>query len=391
MKPEDNPYAPGAGTPPPELTGRDALLNDADIALKRIKKGLSEQSYILTGLRGVGKTVLLNKILQDARRLGFVVDLIEAPENRKIAELLVPSLRKATALLNVSEGLKVFGTKVLRVIKSFSLTMKVAETDLTLSLDPERGIADSGDIERDLSDLLEEVGILAKEAGKGVALLIDEIQYLSEQDLAALIVAAHRIAQRQLPVMIIGAGLPMLPGISGNAKSYAERLFKFPEIGALQREDAIKALVEPARHLGVEYLPEALDQILKSTKGYPYFLQEWGYATWNYAQNSPITLNDVNAAQKKVIEKLDNSFFRVRLDRMTDSEKRYLRGLAQLGPGPHETKKIASLFNKKNRSFGPARDSLIKKGMIYSPSHGFLEFTVPLFDEFMRRFIPDFF
>ena len=388
MKPEDNPYAPGAGTPPPELTGRDILLSEANIALKRIKKGLSEQSFILTGLRGVGKTVLLNKILQDAKSLGFVADLIEAPENRKIAELLLPSVRKATAQLNVSDRLNSCVAKVLRVIKSFSLCMKVAETELTLSLDPESGIADSGDIERDLSDLFEELGVLAKEAGRGVVFLIDEVQYLSEQDFGALIVAAHRVAQRQLPVIIIGAGLPMLPGISGNAKSYAERLFKFPKIGSLEREDAIKALIEPARHLGVKYLSEALDEILKSTKGYPYFLQEWGYAIWNYAQNSPITLNDVNAAQKQIIEKLDHSFFRVRLDRMTDSEKRYLRGLAELGPGPHETKKIALLFKRKNQSFGPARDSLIKKGMIYSPSHGFLEFTVPLFDEFMRRFIP---
>lgn len=384
----NNPYSPGAGTPPPELSGRDEILEDARVALARIKAGRSEQGLMLTGLRGVGKTVLLNRILEMANEQGYCAELLEAPEDRRLAQLLMPILRKAATRLSRVEKLGDIAARAMRVLKSFSLSMKVSETDVTFGIDPEAGFADSGDIQRDLADVFEEVGKLAKAASSGVAILIDEIQYLTTEDYAALIVACHRISQRNLPILVIGAGLPMLPGLSGEVKSYAERLFKFPRVGALAEADARRALVEPARLLRVEYTESALNQIINLTKGYPYFLQEWGYVVWNVAAASPITVEDVHAAHGAALKKLDSSFFRVRLERVTDAEKRYLRGLAELGPGEHQTGKIASVFGKKATHFGQARDLLIKKGMIYSPRHGYLEFTVPLFDDFMRRYIP---
>jgi len=389
MDQRDNPYVPGAGTPPPELAGRDGLILEAEIALSRVLKGRSQQSLMLTGLRGVGKTVLLNRIRSEAIALGYFVDLIETPENRSIAELVIPSLKRAAQEFSRVAALEQLGSKVLRVLRSFSLTMKIAETDVSLTLDPERGTGDSGDLERDLADVFEEAGNLAKQAGKGICILLDEVQYLNERDYAALIVAAHRIAQRGLPVIFMGAGLPMLPGLAGNAKSYSERLFKFTRIGSLAESDAIKALVEPARVLGVEYDEAAVLQIVRITEGYPYFLQEWGFEIWNTATASPITLADVDDAHPRAVRKLDDSFFRVRLDRVTNAEKRYLRALADFGPGAHETKSIAAKLKKGVEKFGPVRDSLIKKGMIYSPRHGYLEFTVPMFDDFARRAIPE--
>lgn len=384
-----NPYAPGAGVQPPELAGRDALLEDARIALERLKAGRSAQSIILTGLRGVGKTVVLNRIHELAQRSGYITDLIEAPENKRLAELLLPSMRRAITRMSSVEKAKDLFSKVIRVLKSFSLSTKVAETEFTLGYNPEAGVADSGDFDRDLADLFETVGTLAREVGTGIAILIDELQYLSLEDYAALIVATHRASQRSLPIFIGGAGLPSLPGISGTAKSYSERLFRFPRIGALTEEDATKALVDPASALSVFYEADALKFILDQTKRYPYFLQEWGYGAWNAAQKSPITLADARKAHEQVVAKLDQSFFRVRLDRITQAERRYLRGLAELGSGEHPTGEVAALFGKKSAAFGMMRESLIQKGMVYQPHYGTLEFTVPLFDEFMKRELPN--
>ncbi len=341
---------------------------------------------LLTGLRGVGKTVLLNEFLKLANKNGYVADFIEAPENRRLAELLAQSLRQALLKISAYEKAKDVASRALRVLKSFSVSMKVGEVEVAFK--PEIGTADSGDLERDLPDLFVAAGEAARDNGTGIAFFIDEIQYLSQPDLAALIVAAHRVAQRQLPVVVIGAGLPLLPALSGDAKSYAERLFTYPTIGALKDNDAKLALAEPARELGVEYTAEALNEIVRVTSGYPYFVQTWGSAVWDIAEQSPITADDVAKASDQATELLDESFFRVRLDRVTEAEQRYLRAMAELGAGPYKTKNIANYFRKNSASFGPVRDSLIKKGMIYSPRYGEIDFTVPLFDQFMKRAIP---
>jgi len=388
MDRKKNPYAPGAGTPPPELTGRDKILDDVEVALARVIAGRPSQGMFLTGLRGVGKTVLLNEFLQIAENEGYVADFIEAPENRALAELLAPSLRQALLKISVLEKAKDVVSRALGVLKSFTLSMKVGEVEVALNNKAIIGIADSGDLERDLPDLFLAAGDAAKANGTGIALLIDEIQYLSQADLAALIVATHRVAQKNLPIIVIGAGLPLLPALSGDAKSYAERLFTYPIVGALEARDARRAIAEPARELSVEYTEDALEEIVRTTAGYPYFVQAWGSVVWDLAPQSPITLDDVKSASAEATRKLDESFFRVRLDRVTDSEKRYLRAMAELGSGPYKTADIAAFFKKKGASFGPVRDSLIKKGMIYSPRYGEIDFTVPLFDQFMKRAQP---
>jgi hypothetical protein len=389
MDRKKNPYAPGAGTPPPELTGRDKILEDAEVMLARVLVGRSGQSLLLTGLRGVGKTVLLNEFRKIAEKEGYLADLIEAPEDRSLAELVAQSLRQSLLKISSLEKAKDIAHRALRVLRSFALSMKIGETEFSLAGKPELGTADSGNIERDLPDLFVAAGEAARASNTGIALLIDEIQYLSQEDLAALIVAAHRVAQRGLPIAIIGAGLPLLPALSGEAKSYAERLFRYPHIGPLNAEDAMLALTEPAKVQDVAFSRDALDEIYRMTSGYPYFVQHWGSIVWDHAQQSPVSIDDVKKASSIATESLDESFFRVRLNRVTDAEMRYLRAMAELGSGPYKTGAVAAYFKKGGASFGPVRDSLIKKGMIYSPRYGEIDFTVPLFDQFMKRAIPD--
>jgi hypothetical protein len=280
--------------------------------------------------------------------------------------------------------------RALRVLRGFlgSLKITYADIDIGLDVDPEKGAADSGDLEIDLPNLFVAVGEAAEERGSAVAVLIDEIQYFAEKELGALIMAMHKIQQRQLPVVLLGAGLPILPGLAGESESYAERLFSFPEIGALLEQDAARALREPAQNAGVMFDADALAAIYELTKGYPYFLQEWGYQSWNQAPTSRITLDVVRTATPTVIERLDQNFFRVRFDRLTPSEKRFLRAMAELGPAPQRTGDIAEALGVKVASLGPVRAKLIRKGMVYSPAHGEMAFTVPLFDEFMRRVMP---
>jgi hypothetical protein len=389
MDRKQNPYAPGAGTQPRELTGRDKILGDVEVALARVISGRPSPGLLLTGLRGVGKTVLLNRVRDMAEGVGYVSDFIEAPEDRRLATLLVPSLRQALLKMSAKEKAKDAVHRAITILSNFSISAKVGEVDVAIGLKPVPGAADSGDIERDLPDLFFEVGRAAKANETGLCLLLDEIQYLSQGDLAALIVAAHRVAQRNLPIIVVGAGLPLLPALTGEAKSYAERLFQYPRIGALDERDAKLALTQPARELGVEFSPEALSEIVRVTEGYPYFVQAWGSVVWDLAPESPITLKDVQDASEESTRRLDEGFFSVRLDRVTDSEQRYLRTMAELGKGPYKTKDIAAHFRKASTSFGPVRDSLIKKGMIYSPKYGEIDYTVPLFDAFMKRAIPD--
>ena len=392
MDPIRNPFAPGAGSPPPELVGRDPVLEHARVLLGRVKAGRPEKSLLLTGLRGVGKTVLLNEIERMAEHEGYKTLAVEAHEGKRLGPLLAPLLRRLFYNLDRLAGA---GDKVKRglaVLASFvsAVRLQVGELEIGLDIEPEKGAADSGDLEIDLPNLLLAVGEAARERGVAVALLVDELQYFDERELGALIMSMHRLQQRQLPVVLIGAGLPILPRLAGESKSYAERLFSFPDIGALSEADTFRALQEPARAEGARFADDSLNEIFLMTKGYPYFLQEWGYQSWNLAPDNNINLEVVQNATGKVVQRLDENFFRVRFERLTNSEKNFLRAMAALGAGPYRTGDVAEKLGLKINSLGPTRASLIRKGMIYSPAHGDMAFTVPLFDEFMVRAIPNF-
>ncbi len=360
------------------------------IAIERAKRGLSTKSVILVGLRGVGKTVLLDRMKSDAEAAGHCTIRIEVPEKKSLPAMLAPQLRQALLRLSKTEKAKDFAKRGLQALAGFAKALKVAFNDIEVGFDfePEPGLADNGDLEHDLQDLLTAVGEAAKQVGTSVIMFVDEMQYLEEKQLAAFITALHRIAQLQLPVMLVGAALPQIRGQMGDAKSYAERLFDFPVIGALPVEAAKAAIRKPAEAQGAEITEEALDLIFAQTQGYPYFLQEWGKHAWEQADASPIAVTDVERASSTAIAALDESFFRVRFDRLTPSEKNYLRAMADLGPGPHRSGDIAARLEKDVTALAPLRANLIKKGMVWSPSHGDTAFTVPLFDEFMKRIIP---
>jgi hypothetical protein len=390
MDPVLNPYAPGAGTPPVELAGRDELRESVRIATERIRAGRPAKSLLLVGLRGVGKTVLLDRMREDAEAGGLQTLRIEAPEGRSLPAILAPQLRQSLLRLSRVEKASEFGRRALRALAGFAKALKVKYDDIEVGIDfdPEPGLADNGDLEHDLQALLEAAGEAARIAGTALILFIDELQYVEEDQMGALITALHRVAQRQLPVMMVGAGLPQLPGRMGRAKSYAERLFDFPPIGELDAGAARNAIEVPATKQGVAFEPPALERILQETRGYPYFLQEWGKHVWDVASRSPITLQDVVQASRFSIAALDESFFRVRFDRLTPAEKRYLRAMAELGAGPHRSGDIANMLNRKVTALGPTRNQLISKGMIWSPNHGDTAFTVPMFDQFMKRIMP---
>ena len=383
MDPFENPFSPGAGTPPPAFVGRDELIDNYRVALRRTVSGRPGKSIMPIGLRGVGKTVLLNRFDQMGQDEGLVGAFIEAPETGDFEHLLAARLR--SILLELDRGTTSRAVKrALGTLKSFSYNLPDG-TSIALNVDAIVGSADSGVLAEDTTDLLVAVGEAAKDRDRGLLLAIDEVQYLSSEELAALISAIHRTVQLGLPVILVGAGLPQLPGLAGNAKSYAERLFDFPEIGSLDENDARAVLATPASDQGVEFAADALDSLLRFTQGYPYFLQEWGYHVWNAAPQSPITLDDVNLAARDVQRRLDENFFRVRMDRLTPAEKKYLGAMADLGPGPHRSGDIAAKLGVKVESVAPRRSGLIQKGMVYSPAHGDTAFTVPMFDDFLRR------
>jgi len=390
MDPITNPFSPGAGTPPPQLAGRNDLLETVRIAIERTRRGFPTKSILMVGLRGVGKTVLLDQMRVNAEALGIQALRMEAPEDRSLPALLAPELRQTLLKLSRHEKAKDFAQRGLRALAGFAKALKVKYRDIEVGFDqePEPGLADNGDLEHDLQALFETVGEAAQKAGTALVLFLDEIQYVNEEELGALITALHRTVQRRLPVMLIGAGLPQLHGLMGRAKSYAERLFDFSEIGPLSLESARVAVAQPAKDQGVDFTPEALNLMMEKTHGYPYFLQEWGKHSWDVASGSPITKTDVERASVTAVADLDKSFFRVRFDRLTPSEKRYLRAMAALGPGPHRSGDISEQLGRVVSTLGPTRSQLIEKGMIWSPSHGDTAFTVPLFDEFMRRIMP---
>lgn len=390
MDPVRNPFAPGAGSRPPELAGRDELLEAARIAIERTRLGKPTKSLILVGLRGVGKTVLLDKIRERAEHNGAVTARIEAPEGRSLPSILAPQLRLVLLTLNRFEKAKALSTRALKGLSGFVKALKIKYGDIEVAMDlpAEKGLADNGDLEHDLQDLFEAVGLAAQAGGKVVAVFIDELQYVKQDQLAALITACHRISQRQLPLIVIGAGLPQLRGLMGDSKSYSERLFEFPEIGPLPEAAARIALQKPCVDEGAAMNDDAVGRIIDQTRGYPYFLQEWGSHSWNVAPESPITVADVASASGTALAAMDQSFFMVRFDRLTPLEKRYLRAMAELGEGPHRSGDIAQELGRDVQSLGPTRSSLIRKGMIWSPNHGDTAFTVPLFDQFLKRIMP---
>ncbi|MBL0933499.1 MAG: AAA family ATPase [Rhizobiaceae bacterium] len=385
MDPVRNPFAPGAGSQPPELAGRDAIIADAATALQRAIIGKHGRSQILLGLRGVGKTVLLNKIEELATQYGHVTSFIEAPESKPLTELLYPRLHQVVRQLSLIDSAKASAFQAMRALRAFASVFKISVGDFSISVDPEEGVADSGNLEYDLSDLFLRIGAAAQAAGRGWTLLIDEVQYLNETEYGAVIVAIHRINQKNLPVMFFGAGLPQVAALSGDAKSYAERLFAYPAIGPLSDEAAEDAIRQPIEKEGESISPEALAQIVGKTHGYPYFLQEWGYQTWNAADASPIDSEDVASASQAALRRLDEGFFKVRFDRLTPKEREYVIAMAHLGKGPYRSSDVADRLGENVQSLGPRRAKIISKGMIYSPAHGDIAFTVPMFEEYLKR------
>lgn len=385
MDPVRNPFAPGAGSKPPELAGRNEILDEATIALQRAMLGRHSRSQILLGLRGVGKTVLLIRVEEVAQSLGHLTSFIEAPEESDLARLLYPRIRSALLELSVLEKSKSSAAAALRALKGFASAFKIEYGGTSISIDVEPGVADSGNLEFDLTDLFVRVGEAAQAAGRAWTLLIDEVQYLRSQDFSALIVAIHRVNQKNLPVLFFGAGLPQAAALSGEAKSYAERLFSFPPVGALSPRAAEAAIRNPIKDEEEEIEKEALSLVIQHTRRYPYFLQEWGYHAWNIARCSPITVSDILAASLAAEQRLDEGFFKVRFDRLSPREREYVCAMAKLGKGPYKSSDIADHMGDTVQNLGPVRLKIIRKGMIYSPSFGEVDFTVPLFDDYVCR------
>lgn len=387
-----NPYTPNAGAKPAILPGRNRQLETFDLLLARLIRGRSEQSMIITGLRGVGKTVLLNQFRDKADGENWVVIELEVSkhEDAEFRRTIGGRIRAALLQLSPRERWTHRANRAWRVLSSFNLGMSLDGT-VQVGMNPtdaEPGVADHGDLLLDLSDLLVAVGEAAHEAHRGVVLLIDEIQFLSRRQLEALITAVHKVVQRSLPVTMVGAGLPQIAELVGDAKSYAERLFTFPNIGNLNDADAREALDGPAKIEGTYFSDTALTLALDITGRYPYFLQELGYAAWETAQGDHITVADVAHAEILYLEKLDESFFRVRFDRCTQRQKAYLRAMAELGPGMQKAQEVASELGKNSNQVAPLRAELINMGLLYTPEYGYADFTVPHFEKFMIRAMP---
>jgi AAA ATPase domain len=390
MRKGENPFEPGAGTKPRELFGREIILEDAEAAVIKGLNGRSIRGQIYYGLRGVGKTVLLREISEMAARHGALVADLETPEDKNLAHLLVPAVRKLLIEMSATEKAKALARDAANALQAFAAQFKIKIGDAGVEVRAPTGLADSGDIENDVTDLLVATARVAKQQGKLIFIAIDEMQYLDVDELSALITALHKINQSSLPLCVFGAGLPQLLGIAGNAKSYSERLFEFVEIGALIPEDARRAIRKPINDANAEIEDAAVDYILGKSQGYPYFLQEWGYRAWYTAERSPIRHSDTVAAELRTIQALDKSFFRVRFDRLSTTEQTYLRAMAELGPGPHKSGDVARIMGKKNNQVGPVRAQVIAKGMAYGGQYGMVHFSVPLFDEFMKRAMPIF-
>ncbi len=386
-----NPYTPNAGAEPQAVVGRDDQLGSFDLLLARIERGRTEQSMIITGLRGVGKTVLLGQFRSKALARDWVVVELEVSKNDEghFRRTLATKLRTALFELSPKARWTERFQHAAAVLRSFTVSVDLAGS-LTAGLDVDaaHGFGDHGDLALDVTDVFVALGEAARERDRGVVLLLDEVQFLSKQQLEAVIEALHKMVQRKLPVTLVGAGLPQIAELAGDAKSYAERLFKFPSIGNLGDEDAKAALTKPASEEDVRFDEEALTEALRVTGGYPYFLQELGYAVWTVAEGPRISQDDVVTAVPGYEAKLDESFFRVRLDRATEMQRAYLRAMAQLGPQAQKASDVADVMGRTSQNLGPTRAELINMGLLYTPEHGYAAFTVPHFDTFMIRAIP---
>jgi hypothetical protein len=386
MDPRRNPYAPGAGTKPPVLAGRDRQIESFDILLERLENGYAEQSMIITGLRGVGKTVLLDVFREKAESRDWATVEWEIEKNSTFAPKMAAHVRRA--LLQIAPKAR-WTDRLLRaasILKSFTLTFS-SDGAMTAGLDVEAfdGRGDSGVLPEDLTDLFIAIGEAAYDQGVGVVFLIDEIQFLRKPELEALIVALHRCTRRSLPITLVGAGLPQIPRLAGEARSYSERLFRFSRIGELEAADARDALVLPAREAGIEFAPEAVGFMVDYTQGYPYFLQEYGRIVWDETSASPVSADDVQSVLPLVEAGLDESFFRVRAERATELELRYLYAMAELGAKPQRASEVARRIRRTVEQAGPIRSRLIDKGLLYTPGHGYAAFTVPQFDRYLLR------
>lgn len=387
MDPLRNPYTPGAGTPPPALSGREPQLEQYRLLLGRLDNRRPEQSLLITGLRGVGKTVLLDTFEQIALDQGWFASFTEITSGSQLARIMAAMSREALLDLSRSERVKDRGRRALGALKAFAVAAGGVEVRIDVDATP--GVADSGDLGRDLGDLLIEVGETASAAERGVVFLLDEAQFLTKREFEALIAGMHRAARKRLPVTVVGAGLPLLPRLAGEAKSYAERLFVFPRIGALPPPAARDALAGPARDEDVEFADDALERIIDLSKGYPYFLQQYGKHAWLVGTFPRITRDDVESAHQRVLEILDSDFFAVRLARTTELERRYLRAMAEFDDGPVLSGEVSRRAGYQSTTeTGPTRDALIKKGLLYSPEWGQLAFTVPMFAAYLRRQLP---
>ena len=390
MNPLENPFAPGAGVPPPELAGRDDLLDSIHVSAQRTRRKLAARSVLLLGLRGVGKTVVLGRAQERAAEAGLTTVMVEASDRSPLPAQLAGELHGALLRMSRQRRVRALATRALGVLAGFvaALKVKYGDVELGISAPVEPGVADSGDLELDLVALFETLGSAASASDTALFVIVDELQYVPKAELAALCAALHRAAQRRLPILLAGAGLPQIRGQVADAKTYAERLFEFREVGALDEPASEHAVAIPIRAHEVEISPDALAMIVAETKGYPYFLQEWGKHVWDIAERSPIAAGDVTRASDEVTAALDAGFFRARFDRLTPAQKRYLRAMAELGPGPHRSGEIARVLGRKVTALGPTRAQLIGKGMVWSAARGDTAFTVPLFDRFMRRIMP---
>ncbi len=381
-----NPYRPGPGTRPAVLVGRDRLIDDFAVILRRAIDRRPGKGCMTLGLRGTGKTVLVNRFLEVASDEGVPTAFVEASESGSFRSQMATRLR--SALLGLESGhVRRMVTRALGALKSFALHLPNGSS-VSVGVEPLLGLADSGELTEDLTDLFVATGEAAVECQTGFVVAVDEAQYLRPPQLGALIAAVHRTTQLDLPVVLVLTGLPQLRGLVGRARSYSERMFTIAELGPLSSEETLDALTIPAEDQGVSFDTSATESIFEHSHGYAYFVQEWGYHTWNAAPMKHITIDDVRAAHEDVLETLDRDFFRVRFDRLTPKEREYLRAMAHLGPGPHRSGDIASHLGIKVQSAAPRRSNLIAKGMIYGPAHGDTAFTVPLFDGFLKRLMP---
>lgn len=388
----NNPYTPNAGAAPEIVVGRDDQLEAFTVLLRRLERGRAEQSMIITGLRGVGKTVLLGKFGEIARRAGWEVVEIEASkhDDTRFRQAMFSQLKAVLLRLSPRARWTQRARYAAEVLSAFAVSVDQKGTfSVSWDVPAAEGAADHGDLSMDLTDVLVALGEAAEEQHRGVALLIDEVQFLGRNQLEALIQAVHKTVQRRLPITFVGAGLPQIAELAGEAKSYAERLFKFPTIGSLDGEDARKALIEPALVEGVSYDEDAVTMALKITQGYPYFIQELGYQVWGVASGNRVRRDDVKVARDAYEAKLDSSFFRVRLDRATPLQTAYMRAMAELGSQPQKASDVARVMGRESTQVGPTRAELIDMGLLYTPEHGYAAFTVPDFDRFMKRAVPE--